>query len=354
MTDLFSRRYFLAATGGLLAGGLARPAPLAAAAPSPTPRKVIVDADIGVDDTMALLLVHFAPEVEIIGITTVNGNGTLANTTRNALFLAEKFGIQAPVAKGAGISLDNRTDTAPTFIHGDNAMGNITLPTHLTRTVDGRPAWQMIVDMVRAHPHEVTILGLGRLTNLALALRHDPAIAGLTREVIVMGGGFGLHGDLGNVTPAAEANFRGDPLAADLVCGAAWPMTIVGVDVTFQTTMTDAYLQHIRDQGGAASALIWDVTRFYMAFHKQRLGLDAMYVNDASASAYLLRPELFRTRRGAVRVVCGGVADGESIQKPAGKNFPPNAWDNRPEQSICTDVDSDGVRALFAQTLRGH
>ncbi|MDT8872171.1 nucleoside hydrolase [Komagataeibacter rhaeticus] len=76
--------------------GLARPVPLAAAAPSPTPRKVIVDADIGVDDTMALLLVHFAPEVEIIGITTVNGNGTLANTTRNALFLAEKFRHTGP------------------------------------------------------------------------------------------------------------------------------------------------------------------------------------------------------------------------------------------------------------------
>ncbi|KAB8122630.1 nucleoside hydrolase [Komagataeibacter medellinensis] len=349
MTDLLSRRHFLAATGGLVAGGLVRPVRAAT-----TPRKVIVDADIGVDDTMALLMVHFAPEVEIVGITTVNGNGTLANTTRNALFLAEKFGINAPVAKGAGISLDNRSETAPTFIHGDNAMGNIVLPTHINRTVDARPAWRMIVDMVRAHPHEITILGLGRLTNLALALRHDPTIADLTKEVIVMGGGFGLHGDLGNVTPAAEANFKGDPLAADIACGASWPMTIVGVDVTFQTTMNDAYLRTIRDQGGAGSGLIWDVTRFYMAFHKQRLGLDSMYVNDASASAYLLRPDLFKTRRGAVRVVCGGVADGESILKPAGKHFPASAWDNRPEQAICGDVDADGVRTLFAQIIRGH
>ncbi|GCE79141.1 nucleoside hydrolase [Komagataeibacter oboediens] len=353
MTDLFSRRHFLAATGGMLAAGAARSAPLLAASAS-APRKVIVDADIGVDDTMALLLLHFAPEVDIVGITTVNGNGTLDNTTRNALFLSEKFGIQAPVAKGAGVSLDNRTDTAPTFIHGDNAMGNIVLPSRINRTVDARPAWQMIVDMVHAHPHEITILGLGRLTNLALALRHDPTIATLTRDVIVMGGGFGLHGDLGNVTPAAEANFKGDPMAADMVCGASWPMTIVGVDVTFQTTMTDAYLQDIRDQGGPASRLIWDVTRFYMAFHRQRLGLDAMYVNDASASAYLLRPDLFKTRRGAVRVVCGGVADGESIQKPAGKRFPPGAWDNRPEQAVCTDVDPDGVRNLFARLMRGH
>jgi inosine-uridine nucleoside N-ribohydrolase len=270
------------------------------------------------------------------------------------LFLAETFGIDAPVARGAGPSLDGVVGTPPTFVHGQNALGNVPIPATVHRALDPRPAHRFIIDMVRAHPGEISLIAVGRMTNLALALRADPSIAGLVREVVVMGGAFGTGGVLGNVTPAAEANFSGDPRAADEVCGAPWALTVAGLDVTSRTTMDDAYLRGIRDRGGEAGRFIWDVTRFYMNFHKKFLGLNAMYVNDSSAVAYFLDPGLFTTRKGSIRVATQGIAAGESILKPVGRKFPPGAWDGRPVQTICTDVDAAGVKALYARVLAGR
>ncbi|GAN55040.1 nucleoside hydrolase [Tanticharoenia sakaeratensis] len=324
------------------------------AAPSSRRRKVILDTDPGVDDAMALLFLHFAPDVELVGITTASGNGLIATTTHNARYLAETFGITVPVAQGQGPSLDGVVGEAPVYVHGRNALGNVPEPARLNRALDPRPAHRFIIDMLRASPGEITLIAIGRMTNLALALREDPAIASFAKQVIIMGGAFGTNGVLGNVTPAAEANFAGDPRAADEVVGAAWPVTVVGLDVTTRTMMNDAWLARLRDRGGPASKFIWDVTRFYMDFHHRRLGLDAIYVNDSSAVAFFLDPSLFSVRRGAIRVVTEGIAAGESILKPAGRRFPANGWDGRPDQAACIDVDSERLKALYARTLLGH
>ena len=315
--------------------------------------KVIFDTDPGIDDAMALVFLAASPEVELIGVTTTFGNGTIETTTRNALYLAERFGIAAPVARGAGVPLVGEPADPPDFVHGGNGLGNVELPATIARQPDPRPAHQLIIDLVRANPGEVEIVAVGRMTNLALALREDPGIAALVKQVVIMGGAFGISGVLGNVTPAAEANIWGDPLAADEVTAAAWPLTMVGLDVTQQTRMPTDYLRALADAGGAAGQFIWEVSRFYEDFHR-RGGVDSIYVHDSSAVAYLLRPELFATRQGAIRVVSEGLAFGMTIQKPADVSYPPGDWDGRPAHRVCTSVDAEGLRQLYRTTITGR
>ena len=314
--------------------------------------KVIFDTDPGVDDAMALLFLHRAPEIELVGITTTLGNGTIETTTRNALYLTERFGIDVPVAQGPATPLVGPAAAPPDFVHGSNALGDIPLPDRVARAPDPRPAYRFIIDMVRAHPGEIVIIAVGRMTNLALALREDPEIAGLVRQVIIMGGAFGYHGFHGNVSPVAEANISGDPHAADEAMGGSWPITVVGLDVTQSTQMTTGYLEALARDGGEIGRFIWDISRFYEAFHHAS-GVSDMYVNDSSAVAFLLDPTLYTTRRGPIRVITEGLAIGQTIQQPDDTKFPPTAWDGRPSHAVCIDVDAPRMLALYRRTIVG-
>ena len=313
--------------------------------------KVIFDTDPGVDDAMALLFLHNHPDIDLIGITSVFGNASIETTTRNALYLKQQWDIAAPVAKGLGETLDpSRAHVSwPTFIHGDDGLGNIGVPETVDLACDPRPAHRFIIDTVRANPGEVTLVAVGRMTNLALALRDDPDIAVLVKDVVIMGGAFDMRG---NITPAAEANIHGDPEAADAVMTAPWPVVVVGLDVTEKTVMTRGRLEAIVAAGGKRAKLLSDISQFYIDFYEQHVD-DGMVVHDSCACVYVVAPELFTLRSGAIRVVCGGIADGQTIQKADDHIFPPSDWDNLPSQNICIDVDAEGVLDLISKTL-GH
>jgi inosine-uridine nucleoside N-ribohydrolase len=194
------------------------------------------------------------------------------------------------------------------------------------------------------------LVAVGAMTNLAAALRDDPDIAGLVKEVVIMGGAFGYFGSLGNVTPASEANIHDDPVAADEVFGAKWHVTAVGLDVTQRVEMPQDYLRALAQEAGEVGKFIWDITRFYENFYRS-IGVPNIYVHDASAVAYLADPSLFKTRQGAVRVVTEGLAFGQTIQKPDNRKFAPGDWDNRPSQSICVDVEAEKLRQLYRRTI---
>ncbi|MFM0057267.1 nucleoside hydrolase [Paraburkholderia phytofirmans] len=315
--------------------------------------KVIYDTDPGVDDAMALVFQALHPDIELLGLTSVFGNATIETTTRNARFLAGRFAVGVPVAQGAAAPLKRSAPEPLAWIHGDNGLGNISPDTTDEAPLDARPAHRFIIDTVRAHPGEVTLLGVGPLTNLALALADDPQIASLVKQVVIMGGAFGTDGVLGNVTPAAEANILADPDAADIVLGAAWPVAIVGLDVTQPTIMSREYLASLRERGGAAGQFVWEVSRHYEAFHEQSAQLTGIYVHDSSAVAYVLAPHLYTTRSGPVRVLTDGIAVGQTIQKPSSMPVPAPAWDSRPDCKVCIGVDVPGMLALYERTICG-
>jgi inosine-uridine nucleoside N-ribohydrolase len=311
--------------------------------------KVIFDTDPGVDDAMALLFLVRHPEIDLLGITTTFGNASIETTTRNALFLKREWKIDAPVSKGDGQKYlaSGEIYDYPTYVHGHDGLGNIDVPEVIDLPLDPRPAHQFIIETVKAHPGDVTIIAVGRMTNLANALKDAPEIAGLVKEVVMMGGAFDVPG---NVTPAAEANIHGDAAAADAVFIAPWKVAAVSLDVTLKTTMSRPRLAELSKVGGSAMELLNRISQFYIDFYDGEVE-DSMVVHDTCACVYVVAPELFTMRPGSVRVQVGGVGDGKTIQKPDSMRFGPSVWDDQPIQLVSVDVDAGGIMTLVEETL---
>ncbi len=200
---------------------------------SAAPKKIILDTDPGTDDAMALMLALNSPEIDVRAVTVVPGNVVAAQGLENALrmvSLANRCDI--PVAAGAEHPLFQKLITAE-FWHGKNGLANIELPPSKCK-VDPLYGPDLIIEMVHAAPHEITLVPVGPLTNIALAVERDPSIVPLVKEVILMGGS--ISG--GNVNAAAEANIYNDPEAAQIVFQAGWPVTMVGLDVGNKTLLS--------------------------------------------------------------------------------------------------------------------
>jgi purine nucleosidase len=314
-------------------------------------QKIILDSDPGIDDAMAILFAEANPSIELLAITTVYGNATLENATRNALFLKKKFNLQADIVKGASKPI-NRPPVGPTIaVHGESGFGNLEIPDQNNELVDPRPAYQYIIDMVKDNPGEITVVAIGPLTNLALALEESPEIVDLVKEIVIMGGAFGVNGHRGNVTPFAEANIHDDPHAADKVFCASWPVVIIGLDVTHQSFFSADYLRLLRDEGNDVGQFIWDVSEFYLKFYSEKLNLEGCFVHDPSAIAYVIDPELFTLRKGAVRVVTDGPAEGLTIQKLDEVRYPQDEWSDMPNQWVGIAVKDAELLDLYRQSI---
>ena len=250
------------------------------------------------------------------------------------------------MARGAAQALHQPPGRFPTEVHGVDAMGNIGMPMARARREEPLPAPQFIAEMARRHPGELVLVAVGPLTNLALALQHDPALVEHVKAVVVMGGAFGENGHRGNVSPVAEANIAGDPHAADQVFTARWPVTIVGLDATHEVLLSTAYLDALGREGGAEGAFIREITHCYEDFYLPRSG-GGVFSHDASAVACALDAAPFTLRRGPVRVVTEGIAAGQTIQMRPGERFPSTAWDEVPAQVVCVGVDAPRLRAEF-------
>ena len=283
-------------------------------------------------------------------MTTVLGNGSIETVTQNALYLCERFDINTGVYQGAAAPLLVDSDEPPAFVHGDDGLGNINAAKPVTNTGDESAA-EFIVNTVLAQPHEITLIAVGRLTNLAMALRMNPAIAPLVKEVIVMGGALGTNEHTGNVTPVAEANIFGDPHAADIVMTAPWELTLVGLDVTMACVMRSASVANLRETAGEAGQFIWDITRHYEDYYRRTRGVDGFPVHDSCAVAYAIEPGLFDVSLGAIRVASEGISRGQTILVPTGRRFPPGAWDDVPVSRGCVGVDNAGLLKLYQNTL---
>ena len=317
-----------------------------------TPTKIIFDTDPGIDDAMALLFIQASPALDLLAVTTVFGNADIDTTTRNALYLKDRFGLKAPVYKGASKPLTRPRNPSPTFVHGENGLGDVELTGLVPAQPEAKPAYQAIIDLARANPGEITLVAVGPLTNLALALQADPEVAVLLKAVVIMGGAFAVAGKPGNVTPVAEANIWNDPEAADLVFTAPWFVTAVSLDVTTQVVMSPAYMEDLEATAGPAGEFLNAISKPYARFYGGRDGIVGCCVHDAAAVAFVIDPSLFDVRRGSIRVITDGIALGQTCQMVEGELFGPSAWDGHPVQAITVGVKAEGLLRLYRETMR--
>jgi inosine-uridine nucleoside N-ribohydrolase len=258
---------------------------------------IILDCDPGHDDAIALLLALASPEVQLLGVTTVAGNQTLAKTTANAIRVLDHLGrTEVPVAAGADRPLVRAPHVARE-VHGESGLDGPQLPAP-ARAPEPAHAIDWIAHTLRTQPAPVTLVPTGPLTNIALLLARHPELAPRIERVVLMGGAIGL----GNVTPAAEFNIWADPEAAQRVFSSGLDVTMVGLDVTHRALMTPAHAQRLA-AAGTAGRLVADLYGFYAGFHRGRYGWEGAPVHDAVALAHTIDGTLLTTR------ACGVVVD---------------------------------------------
>ena len=258
-----------------------------------------LDCDPGVDDAMALALLFALPEYDVKGVSAVAGNVELPKTFRNARDLAAFCGRKdVPVYAGADRPLFREPRTC-TFIHGQNGLGDVDLPAS-DAPVEQTPAWDALYEAAKAAAGELTLVAIGPLTNVALALMKHGSLHKLLKRIVIMGG----SASWGNATPAAEANIFCDPEAASTVFQCGVPIVMCGLDMTLKTVMSPAELD---DMGALnpTARFLRDAAQHGLSY-SQAHGIDGMALHDPTAVLYPLYPELFSGEEAGVAVETKG------------------------------------------------
>jgi inosine-uridine nucleoside N-ribohydrolase len=323
-SNLTRREFVAASAAGLALGGFPRAASAFPRTQQPTgqtqaPARVIIDTDPGVDDALALLLAMRSPELKIEGITAVAGNVPLELTLPNALRMVEISGrTDIPVAAGAKGPLLRRLVTA-TYAHGENGLGGAVFPEPKSKPV-AAPAAEFIRQTIRKFPGEITLITIGPLTNIAAALNCDAELAHMVRALVMMGGS--LSG--GNITPAAEFNIYVDPEAARTVFQSGIPITMVGLDVTRKTSLTDEHVRVLESAQNPVSQAAATIARNAINHNRERGFLVGPNMHDSLAVAGFLDPSILQFQDYYVDVeTTGELTAGETL------GYSPNAGDLR-------------------------
>jgi inosine-uridine nucleoside N-ribohydrolase len=323
----------------------------------PAPHRVIYDTDPGVDDAMALYYALAHPNIEVLGVTTSFGNVTVEQAAVNALYLLAIAGRgEIPVTQGVAAPLVKRGEAPPDHIHGADGLGNLPQRQATPTQLDARSSAQFIVDMARQHPGDITVVAVGPLGNLALALAIEPQLPRLLRKVVTMGGAVL---EPGNVSPVAEANIWNDPHAADLVFTAGFDLTMVGLDVTHQVILPVSLFAHIAQhhQRPATDTLHHAVAfyaNFYSGLYPHVAAIHGCFGHDVLAFVALTNPDLFSTETGRVRVAVDGLAQGQTMLRRKSIDYPQSGWGPEvPDTRVCIQVQAPACKALIERTLMG-
>ncbi|KAG2686562.1 hypothetical protein I3843_09G011400 [Carya illinoinensis] len=303
--------------------------------------KLIIDTDPGIDDSMAIFMAFQSLELEILGLTTIFGNVQTEVATRNALLLCEIAGCPGvPVAEGSPEPLKGGRPRIADFVHGSDGLGNTFLPPPKAKKIE-QSASEFLVHKVSEYPGEVSILALGPLTNLALAIKRDSSFASKVKRVVVLGGAFFA---LGNVNPAAEANIYGDPEAADVVFTSGANIVVVGINITTQVKFTDADLLELRQSKGKHAQFLSDICKFYRDWHVKSDGVYGIFLHDPVSFVALVRPDLFTYKKGVVRVETQGICVGHTLMDQGLKVWnTSNPWSGYSPASVAWTVNVEEV-----------
>ncbi|ESW34878.1 hypothetical protein PHAVU_001G188700 [Phaseolus vulgaris] len=303
--------------------------------------KLIIDTDPGIDDSMAILMAFQSPDVEVLGLTSIFGNAMTEVSTRNALLLCEIAGREnVPVAQGSSEPLKGGTPRIADFVHGEDGLGNTFLPLPKGKKIE-KSACEFLVEKVSENPGEVSVLALGPLTNVALAIKRDSSFASKVKRIVILGGSFFA---LGNVNPAAEANIYGDPEAADVVFTSGADIVVVGINITTQVQFTDADLIQLKESQGKYAPFLSDICKFYRDWHAKSDGVHGIFLHDPVSFVALVRPDLFTYQKGVVRVETQGICVGHTLLDQGLKNWNmSNPWTGYSPVSVVWTVDVEGV-----------
>ncbi len=308
-----------------------------AAVPAIERPRVVVDCDPGHDDVIAIVVA--AVECELVGITTVSGNAPLEHCTRNALATVELLGIGVEVHPGADRPIV-REPTHDAAVHGEDGLGGVAVPAP-ARQPAAPTALEWLLEVSRA-VEGLWLVATGPLTNVALALRADPGLAGRLAGISLMGGGV----TTGNVTPAAEFNFWCDPEAAAVVLDSGVPIRMCGLDVTQQVLIDREDAERVRAVGGGrlggflAGVLDATVRRAEATALPARAPL-----HDPCAVAALTHPHLFEFEHLHVAVeTAGRDTAGMSV---ADRRRGTRGWAGHPNAHVALGVDGAAVVQLI-------
>ncbi|GAB5380879.1 MAG: nucleoside hydrolase [Aliiglaciecola sp.] len=307
--------------------------------------KIILDTDPGIDDAMAIFFAFQSPDIEVLGLTTVYGNVPVTMSARNALTLCELAEQDIPVTQGVGMPWVGPESGYAHFVHGDDGFGNIDFPAS-QRDLDPRSSAQFIVDMARQHPGEITLVAIGPLGNLALALRLEPNLPQLVKGVAIMGGAAFVKG---NVTPVAEANIWNDAHAAEIVFAADWDLKMFGLDVTNAVPFTPDFMDDLELRNQKLGGFVKKSSEFYTDFYSQGRDDRVCFFHDAMPLAYLVNPELFEMTRGHARVSTDPLNRGQTSVAPIGTTMSP-LWLEASQIDVATKVDHERLRQLYLDT----
>ncbi|KMZ71036.1 Uridine nucleosidase 1 [Zostera marina] len=292
--------------------------------------KLIIDhSDLGIEASMTVMMAFQSPELEIVGITTVFGNSYTQAATRNALLLCEMAGYpNVPVAEGGTESLK--------VYEPNNAFHPPLKGKEIQKT-----APEFLVEIVSQNPSCISILALGPLTNLALAIKRDSSFASKVRKIVIPGGSFFAPG---NVNPAAETNIYRDPEAADIVftCGAE--IIVVGLNITSQIKLLDSEHQWLRSSKASNA-------QFYRDWHAKSDG-GILLLQELVGFTALIRPDLFTLKKSVVRVETQGICAGHTlIDTKFQKWVSNNPWTDYSPISVVSTINAVGVLEFIKERL---
>ena len=323
-----------------------------------SPKRVIIDTDPGTDDAMAIILALNSPELKVEALTVVPGNVDGRQGLENALKIVSLAGrCDIIVAGGAHHPLNQKLITAQ-FWHGKNGLADVELPPSKCKA-DSRFGPDLIIEMIHKYPHELTLIPVGPLTNIALAVSKDPSIASLVKDIVIMGGS--ISG--GNVNGAAEANIYNDPEAAQTVFNAGWMVTMVGSDVGERTLITRKYLAQLQSSHGPQSDFIAKIADFYLN-RSEKSGYSGAAMYDPLAVGIALDPTLGTLKEMHVDVETRGeFTRGETVANRMGSNENnvlhgdhfeiEGVIELKPNARVCLASDADRFLELFVNRVKG-
>ncbi|MBQ7223656.1 MAG: nucleoside hydrolase [Erysipelotrichaceae bacterium] len=306
-------------------------------------KKLILDCDPGHDDAVAIMMAGNNPELDLLGITVVAGNQTLAKTVNNALKVTQHLDIDVDVYAGNARPLVREPMYAG-FIHGESGLDG---PVFETLNKEARPlhAVSFIINTLMNSDEKIILCPTGPLTNIAMAMRLEPRILEKIDRIVLMGGSYGF----GNVTPAAEFNIVADPEAADIVFNSGVPIIMCGLDVTRKVSCYQNIIDRMNALGNTASTLFKDMMEFYNKNQKQVFGWDGGPLHDPVTIAYLLDESILKLNHCHCEV---DTNKGPSYGRTNCDLF--NMQKKKPNVHVAVDIDVDRFWDIVEKCLKHY